>query len=133
VKEVRRLEVIAGTRRRHQFTEDFKAQVVGEIVSAWCRRFGHSSPTRAHAAAGVHWAPKTGRFVHWGKDDAASAGTYTGGQARKPVEFRKVAEGLAAQVCEQMPAIRSRVPLSDLWSRSDAQVGLPAYRRELPL
>ncbi len=33
VKEVRRLEVITGTGRRRQFTEDFKAQVVEETLA----------------------------------------------------------------------------------------------------
>jgi transposase len=46
VKEVRRLEVIAGTGRRRWFTEDFKAQVVeetlapGAVVSDIARRRG---------------------------------------------------------------------------------------------
>ncbi len=46
VKEVRRLEVIAGTGRRRRFTEDFKAQVVeetlapGAVVSDIARRRG---------------------------------------------------------------------------------------------
>jgi transposase len=43
---VRRLEVITGTGRRRQFTEDFKAQIVGEtlasgaVVSEVARRYG---------------------------------------------------------------------------------------------
>jgi transposase len=46
VKEVHRLEVITGTGRRRQFTEDFKAQVVeetltpGAVVSNIARRRG---------------------------------------------------------------------------------------------
>ena len=46
VKEVHRLEVISGTGRRRQFTEDFKAQVVeetlapGAVVSNIARRRG---------------------------------------------------------------------------------------------
>ncbi len=56
-KEVRRLEVITGTGRRRQFTEDFKAQVVEETLARLVPSFRHSSPTRAHAAAGVHMAP----------------------------------------------------------------------------
>jgi transposase len=46
VTTVRRLEVITATGRRRQFTEDFKAQVVGEtlasgaVVSEVARRYG---------------------------------------------------------------------------------------------